>query len=122
MQYHRRSPLTWLKQAINVPLDINAGIHDGHRGSVPISHSLRAFNILAHEKDKLSDLHIAHFTSRSAVPEELIKPMKNDTAYGEQRQPLWRGESSRVRVTIFNGGHEMIPEAIFAWLNRQEKP
>jgi pimeloyl-ACP methyl ester carboxylesterase len=121
-QYRRRSPLTWLKQAVNVPLDINAGIHDGHQGSVPISHSLNAFNILANEKDKLSDLHIAHFTSRSAVPEQLIKPMKNDAAYGEKRQPLWRGKSNRARLTIFNGGHEMIPEAIFTWLSHQAKP
>ena len=121
-QYRRRSPLTWLTQAGNVPLDINAGIHDGHQGSVPISHSLNAFNLLARKKDQISDLHIAHFTSQSSVPEALIRPVNYDDTYGEKRQPLWRVESNHARVTIFNGGHEMIPEAIFAWLGRQVKP
>jgi len=83
---------------------------------------LRAFNILANKEDKLSDLHIAHFTSRAMVPEALVRPIKPDTPYGEKRQPLWRAESNNARVTIFNGGHEMIPAAIFAWLSRQKKP
>ena len=47
--------------------------------------------------------------------------MKYDDTYGEKRQPLWRVESNHARVTIFNGGHEMIPEAIFTWLGRQVK-
>ncbi len=121
-QYRKRSPLTWLKEASNIPLDINAGIHDGHQGSVPISHSLNAFNVLADKKDKISDSHIAHFTSHSKVPETLIRPVGNDPAYGEKRQPLWRAQSNKTRVTIFNGGHEMIPEAIFGWLSHQVKP
>ncbi len=121
-QYRKRSPLTRLKEAGNVPLDINAGIHDGHQGSVPISHSLNAFNILANPQDRRSALHIAHFTSQSTVPEALLRPVDHDAAYGEKRQPLWRAESNNTRVTIFNGGHEMIPGAIFGWLNRQVKP
>jgi len=122
VQYRRRSPLTWLKEAGNVPLDINAGIHDGHRGSVPISHSLHAFNALAEKGDKISDLHIKHFTSRSTVPESLLNPVKHDSAYGEKRQPLWRAKSNHARLTIFNGGHEMIPEAILSWLASRVKP
>jgi dipeptidyl aminopeptidase/acylaminoacyl peptidase len=42
-QYKARSPITHLANA-TAPLDINAGINDGHTGSVPISHSLNAFN------------------------------------------------------------------------------
>ena len=29
------------------PLDINTGIHDGHTGSVPVSHAVRGFNAAA---------------------------------------------------------------------------
>ncbi|MCP4848261.1 MAG: prolyl oligopeptidase family serine peptidase [Verrucomicrobiaceae bacterium] len=121
-QYRKRSPLTWIQEARNIPLDINAGIHDGHQGSVPISHSLNAYNALADKKDQISDSHIAHFTSHAKVPEALIQPAGNDLPYGEKRQPLWRAQSNKTRVTIFNGGHEMIPEAIFGWLSRQVKP
>lgn len=119
-EYHKRSPLTWLNKASNVPLDINAGIRDGHEGSVPISHSLRAFNVLAEEKLRLSEDQIKYFTEKSEVPDSLKKPGP-DPSYGKDRQPLWRAESNRARVTIFNGGHEMIPTAIFDWLARQKK-
>ena len=120
-QYRMRSPVTWLKAAANVPLDINAGIHDGHRGSVPISHSLEAFNILAKKEDQISGPHIRHFTSESTVPGALLHPVRHDASYGEKRQPLWRAKSNRARITIFNGGHEMIPAAIFAWLSSKKK-
>ena len=46
-EYRSRSPLFHLAAAARVPLDINTGIHDGHTGSVPVSHSLLAFNALA---------------------------------------------------------------------------
>lgn len=45
--YRHRSPLFHLAAAKGIPLDINTGIHDGHTGSVPVSHSLLAFNALA---------------------------------------------------------------------------
>jgi len=51
-EYRARSPLFVLDQAKGLPIDINAGIHDGHKGSVPISHSLNAFNVLARANGK----------------------------------------------------------------------
>ena len=70
-EYDRRSPLFHLKNAISVPLDINAGIRDGHEGSVPISHSLHAFNLLAKEDDRLSPQEIEEFTSLARVPKSV---------------------------------------------------
>ena len=121
LEYSKRSPLTWLSKASNVPLDINAGIRDGHEGSVPISHSLKAFNLLADSSLKLTQEQIDRFTKESKVPESL-KGAGPDPSYGKDRQPLWRGQSKATRVTIFNGGHEMIPSAIFDWLAKQKKP
>ena len=54
-QYKKRSPRHGL-MASKVPLDINAGITDGHTGSVPISHSLKAFNLLAEAPDKITGM------------------------------------------------------------------
>ena len=42
-QAKRRSPLTYLASAAGKTIvDIGTGIHDGHRGSVPVGHALRA--------------------------------------------------------------------------------
>ena len=106
--------------ASKVPLDINAGITDGHTGSVPISHSLKAFNLLAEAPDKITEDEINYFTNKSKVPKSL-QSATPDSSYGENNQPLWRAQSNLARVTIFNGGHEMIPSAIFHWLSKQRK-
>ncbi|MCA8989202.1 MAG: prolyl oligopeptidase family serine peptidase, partial [Planctomycetaceae bacterium] len=47
LQYQDRSPICHLHQVGNLPLDLCAGLHDGHTGSVPIDHSLLAFNVIA---------------------------------------------------------------------------
>ena len=53
-EYYNRSPRHFLKNA-RMPIDINAGIYDGHTGSVPVSHSLKAFNEFADLDDKVRD-------------------------------------------------------------------
>jgi pimeloyl-ACP methyl ester carboxylesterase len=118
-QYRARSPITYLDPGINTPLDINAGILDGHTGSVPISHTLRAFNAVAAPQNRISDADIAHFVERAAVPPG-IRGEWSDPLYGDKRV-LFRRASGNVRVTIFDGGHEIIYEAALSWLSRQRK-
>ena len=115
----RRSPLTYLKPSLRVPLDINAGIQDGHRGSVPISHSLNAFNAVAKKKDHLTPEEIEHFVTKIEMPPHL-KGELVDADYGK-KTPLFRRESGSVRVTIFQGGHEIIFNAALRWLEKQKK-
>jgi len=119
----KRSPLTWIGKAAGVALDINAGIRDGHAGSVPISHTLRAFNALARDEDRLSDAEIAHFVERAAVPASAAQPKEElaDATYGS-KPPLFRRTSNAVRVTIFQGGHEIVFPAALAWLAKQQRP
>ena len=119
-QYRRRSPVTWLANAKNVNLDINAGIHDGHKGSVPISHSLVAFNTIADPKDRLTDAQIKHFVEKEAVPPELKKPVVDKT-YPRTRPPLFRRASGKTRVTIFEGGHGILAGPALVWLEKQKK-
>jgi hypothetical protein len=113
-QYHARSPLTYLHPGLHMPLDINAGILDGHTGSVPISHTLRAFNAVAAPQDRIGDAEIAHFVEQAAVPPGLQSEWP-DPFYGDKRV-LFRRASGNSRVTIFDGGHEIIYEAALAWL------
>ncbi len=114
LQYSLRSPNSWLHLARDVKIDINAGIRDGHIGSVPISHSINAFNILAHPQDRLTQAQIKFFDSKATIPPSLTTASK-DQSYGN-RQPIFRRSSGNARLTIFDGGHEMIPSALIKWL------
>ena len=118
-QYEKRSPLTHLAKAKGVSLDINAGIHDGHKGSVPVSHSLEAFNAVAAPEDRLSEDDISYFVTKRSVPPALRTEVVDPT-YGKWT-PLFRRQSGRVRVTIFKGGHEIVYGAALRWLAEQRK-
>ena len=116
----KRSAITYMARARGVNLDINAGITDGHNGSVPISHSLEAFNALAAPKDRLSLALIGEFVKTAKVPAALRKETADDASYG-RKTVLFRRKSGAARVTIFQGGHEIIPEAGLQWLAEQNR-
>lgn len=113
-----RSPVTYLPHAAGkVIVDIGTGIHDGHTGSVPVSHTLNAFNCLAAAGDRISEADIEYMVKNEAIPEHL-KFTGSDPAYGD-RKVLCRRVSGMVRVTIFEGGHELICGAAFGFLDQQ---
>jgi len=118
-EYYNRSPINFLANTMQTPIDINAGIYDGHTGAVPISHSLRAFNVLALSEDAISDDEIEFFVEKAQVPPSL-KGTYTDDLYGEKKV-LFRRNSQNVRITIFNGGHDMIYIAALDWLAQQVK-
>jgi acetyl esterase/lipase len=69
----KRSAITYLAAAKNLPLDINAGIHDGHNGnSVPVLQSLNAFNLLAEPNDRLSPKQIKILMNNTELPEKTV--------------------------------------------------
>jgi poly(3-hydroxybutyrate) depolymerase len=116
----KRSPVTYLAHAKGVALDINAGINDGHSGSVPISHSLDAFNLLAAAKDRLGADLISEFVKTAKVPAALKGQAPVDAAYGK-KAVLFRRQSGAARVAIFQGGYEIIPVAALQWLAKQQR-
>jgi pimeloyl-ACP methyl ester carboxylesterase len=117
----KRSPINFLDNAKDVPFDINAGINDGHDNfSVPVSHSLNAFNILAGANDNLTQEEIDYFVANAEVPPSLSDESENDPLY-ENKQVLFRRKSDNVRITIFEGGHEIIYSAACEWLSHQAK-
>lgn len=120
-QYRRRSPINFLKNALkaDLPIDLNVGIHDGHAGPVPVSNTLNAFNKLAAPADQLSRKHIDYITREESIPPTL-KMEVADTLYGEKKV-LFRRSSGAVRLTIFDGGHEIIYRAALSWLARLSK-
>lgn len=113
----KRSPITHLAAASGVPLDINHGINDGRGGSVPFTHSLQAWNVLASDEARLSEDLIERFYE-TQIPSTPFSG--TDSLYG-QRQPVFRLTDNNVRLTIFNGGHEIIHNAGLNWLAAQRK-
>ena len=116
-QYRVRSPKTWLDRAVDVPLDVAAGVHDGHKGSVPIRHTLDAFNLVAAAQGSpvITEEEIAQLSrpdGRLDRPQPGDQP--EDPTFG--RAIYLRRTAGKARVTIFEGGHERIARAAAEWL------
>jgi hypothetical protein len=118
-QYRLRSPLTHLHRAAKVALDISAGVHDGHTGSVPVRHSLAAFNTIAKAArgKQITEAEIGQISRKEG---RLDKPTPSDQVVDPSfgRQIHLRRHAGRARVTIFEGGHEGIEAAAIAWLEK----
>ena len=119
--YRDRSPVFHLHQTGDLPVTIWAGVEDGHSGSVPVSHSLWAFNAIAkgHGNELISDAEIQELVSekRLGQPRPSDLTMDPDLA----RRIFLRRFSRNTTVTIFEGGHESLPETAFAWLKQQTR-
>lgn len=113
-----RSPLTWLQHASAVPLDLNHGVADGRSGSVPFTHSLRAYNAVVPESARLPEADIAAwYADPATLPRD---PTLADPLYGAH-PPLFRKTHGNTRVTVFQGGHEILHEAALNWLAAQRR-
>ncbi len=114
-----RSPLMWLKNAASVPLDINAGVDDGHTGSVPFVHSLRAFNAVVDPPNRLPTEGFTPFFTTRKRPADWLAA-EPDAVYGEW-PPIFRKTTRNTRITIFRGGHQIVQQAALNWLAKQRK-
>lgn len=135
----KRSPLTYLARAREVPLDLNHGIHDGRVGSVPFRHSLLAFNQAA--AVSLPETQIASYYETQQRPadwpapaEDALytgMPLKVPATAGAAPAPVartavakpvqFRQVSGSTRITLFDGGHEILYAPALNWLALQKK-
>ena len=121
-EYKKRSPIYDLWRAHIIPMDINAGIHDGHggEGSVPVGHSIRAFNELAkasgNKSQIIDDSGIEYIERVIKIPDSLQSVNTIDDEY--ERKIHFRRVSSLSRLTIFEGGHEMLYDSAFKWFDK----
>lgn len=96
-----RSPINMAPIRSN-RISIYAGIEDGYAGSVPISHSINYFNKFANEDDQISFDDALSLVTRAYLP-------ANETI-GKRRIFIDRVSES-LRLTIFDGGHELLEDA-----------
>lgn len=122
-----RSPL-WqafpVERRKDARLFIYEGIHDGYKGSVPITHSLNMYNRLVGElKYNTSDMD--EIMLKACDDTDLISPKeiidllgkrinpeyeKNETLFG--RGVHLKRRYKNISLTIFEGRHEQIPQAL----------
>ncbi len=120
-QYMARSPIFHIQNVGDLPLDLNTGIHDGHTGSVPIVHTINAFNKIAAEKQAplISPVQIETLSQE----DPLTNPQPTDivpvTEYGTRI--YLRRHAGPTRITVFEGGHESLPLPACRWLSKQER-
>lgn len=120
-EYRDRSPLFHLSKTGDLPISLWAGVQDGHAGSVPISHSLYAFNEIAkaNQTAVISDEEIQSLVKDRRLQSPQKSDQVQDPVLGRQIH-LQRSSRNSI-VTIFEGGHESIPESAFLWLERQQR-
>ncbi|MFN5437185.1 MAG: alpha/beta hydrolase family protein [Planctomyces sp.] len=120
-EYRDRSPVYHLHQATTLPVSIWAGVEVGHAGSVPVSHSLWAFNAVCRglQRPEISDLEIQQLVRDRQLQQPTADDMAEDVELG--RKIFLRRRAGPSVVTIFDGGHESLPPAAMAWLSRQQR-
>lgn len=125
-EYDHRSPVTWLANAKNVPIEIITGIHDGHRlpkggGSVPCGHAVRGFNCIASERDRIPESVIEEIERTEKVPAAYAFHGEDPFFIVPEREIYLRRVSGNVRLTLFNAGHAGNYDAGMEWFERQRR-
>ncbi|MBM3291039.1 MAG: prolyl oligopeptidase [Candidatus Hydrogenedentes bacterium] len=112
-----RSPLFHLARAKDVPLDINHGVRDGQPRGIGIQHSVWAFNAIA-EAHGAAPVPANELESYRRLHGLTPGPVQDETY---ARTVYLRRTAGPSRLTLFEGGHEDLPAAACAWLERLEK-
>ena len=119
--YRDRSPVFHLSRVDDLPVSIWAGVEDGHSGSVPVRHSLTAFNAIAETNGDavISEKEIVELTELK----KLKSPMASDSEHDRtlEQDIILRRRSKESMMTIFDGGHESHPEVALEWLSTRRR-
>lgn len=116
-EYRERSSVFHLQRVADLPVSIWAGVDDGHTGSVPIRHSLTAFNAIAgaHRDPLISETEMSELSTLKRLTSPLASDLERDQTLG--KEILLRRCSGESMITIFDGGHESHPDVALEWLS-----
>jgi hypothetical protein len=108
-----RSPLYWntpIEKLVDCKLKIYAGIHDGHTGSVPITHSIEFFNkvvadINGGKADQISCEETNWMLTTRTTPNKIHGKIGD-------RDIVYTKTFKNVSITIFEGGHQILVDEV----------
>lgn len=101
-----RSPLYWETPRRETRLRIYAGVYDGIRGSVPITHSINFYNKVIRDLGEVTGEVIVSDAEKAWLLEHR-KPMDSIGTIGNRKICL-RKRFQSVELVIFEGNHEML--------------
>lgn len=113
----KRSPSTVLERAkqAGVPLYIAAGIRDD---IVYPRHAIAAFNQVATAADRLAE----DFLDKSFNRWASLHPVAERDPYAQAGVPVRASQTSgNTTLVLFDGGHDVVYEAGFAWLEGKRR-
>lgn len=112
-----RSPRFHITAATGLPLDLNHGVLDGKIGSVPFHHTILAYNALAlvQGDEVVSEEEIVQLDTQGRLTQPKDDDTDPDPLYPNRPIHL-RRKSGATRLTIFEGGHDLVPAAGIAFL------
>lgn len=113
-QARLRSPVfmeTPVHDRRNSKLSIYCGVHDGYVGSVPIGHSINIYNKIVDDFDfNAVESKVSRFQSAQLIERRSCQGRKVDDVLGDRDIVYQASYLDKVKLTIFDGGHEMIEE------------
>ncbi|MBE9510335.1 MAG: prolyl oligopeptidase family serine peptidase [Bacteroidetes bacterium] len=109
-----KSPVYWdtpINKLSNSKLEIYAGVFDGIQGSVPITHSINFYNKILHDLGVNNEQY--YVSTKETL--DLIENRTPVCNYGKisDRKIYLKREYKNVKLIIFKGNHEMLPEYAF---------
>ena len=112
----QKSPYYWVTPAEklkNSRLEIYTGIYDGMMGNgvIPITHSINFYNKLLTD---LEEVDSSKYVSDSEILKLLVyrKPLSDYPSIAGRKVILIK-ESNNIRLTLFEGGHEILNKFAF---------
>lgn len=109
-----RSPLyaqTPLSKIGQTELKIYAGVYDGIQGSVPITHSINFYNKLLSDTGEKD--HSKYVTEAEKLHLLEFRNPVNESGYLDTRKICLQKEAKQIKLTIFEGNHEMLTQYAF---------
>ena len=117
----KRSPSSYLPRARGkqVQVYVGGGMSDPF---VPPSHAIRAFNDLAHEKDRIAEEDYAFIDENKVLPEHLQGQEVSDPFFEEAGlSVVLRRTSNNATIVLLDGGHDIVYNQGLDWLSRQQR-
>jgi dienelactone hydrolase len=107
--YFMDTPVSRRKKSL---LNIYCGIHDGYTGSVPITQSINFYNKVVSDMKGDKDALITREDALYMLSQQTFKPADKAPLIGvEGRRIHYRKIFRSINLTIFEGGHELLPGA-----------
>lgn len=111
----RRSPYfmdTPVSRRKNSTLNIYCGIHDGYDGSVPITQSINFYNKLVRDMKGKNAMLVPREDALYMLSQRTFNPGKRALLIQpEGRRIHYQKQFQSIKLTIFEGGHELLPGA-----------